>query len=197
NTFAYHIPLANQQTISTSDLYFTGTTEGNTVSFKADAGEGKYFEQKYTLSPDNYTLDYQISAVGLQSVLKPSTKTLSLHWENYLSKYEKSEKFEQNYSTAYFKEADKGTNYCKCVSDDTKDIQNKSIEWVSHTNQYFNTSLISKDQPFSGALLATKMTDVEKSDILKIITSDISVPLNDGSHEMSLYIGPNEYKRLA
>lgn len=197
NTFSYEIPLANNQVIRTENLYFNGIKEGNSIIFKADAGEGKFFEQKYTLSPDGYVLDYRISTTGLESVIKSSTKTLSLHWENYLSKYEKSEKFEQNYSTAYFKETSEGTDYCKCVSDDSKDLQNQGIDWVSHSNQYFNTSLISKARPFSGAVLTTKMTDVEKSDILKIITTDITVPLENGSHDMTLYIGPNEYKRLA
>lgn len=197
NKFTYLIPLANQQTISTEDLFFTGQKNGNTLVFRANAGSGKYFEQSYSLAPDNYTLEYRVAVQGLQSVIKPTTKTLTLHWENYLDKYEKSEAFEQNYSTAYFKEVDEGTNYCKCVSDDTKEVKDNGVEWVSNTNQYFNTSLISTKKPFGGAVMTTKMTDVKTSDVLKIITSDIEVPIDNGHHDMTLYIGPNEYKRLA
>lgn len=197
NKFTYLIPLANQQIISSDDLFFAGQKNGNTLVFRANAGEGRYFEQSYTLSPDNYTLEYRVVVQGLQSVIRPTTKTLTLHWENYLDKYEKSETFEQNYSTAYFKEVEEGTDYCKCVSDDTKEVKDKGIEWVSNTNQYFNTSLISTKTPFGGAMMSTKMTDVKKSDVLKIITSDIEVPIENGRHDMTLYIGPNEYKRLA
>lgn len=196
NKFEYLLPLSNNNTISTSQLYFNVTKEGNSVTFRAPVDETRFFEQKYTLSNDNYTLDYKISSRGLDAILAPATKSIGLKWENHLSKYEKSEQFEQNYSTAYFREVDESTDYCKCVSDDTKELKDKGIDWISHSNQFFNTSLISNKTPFGPSTLSTKMTDLKKSDDVKIITSDISVPLENGGHDMTLYIGPNEYKRL-
>ena len=196
NQFEYRLPLSNKQTISTANLYFTPTKNGNTITFRASAGDNAFFEQTYTLAPDNYTLAYSIKTQGLNSVISPSAKSLQLHWENNLNKLEKSQQFEQNYSTAYYREVDESTDYCKCVSDDTKELKEKGVEWVSHTNQFFNTTLMSKGKPFGPSTLTTKMTDLKSSDILKVVTSDISVPLDNGSHDMTLYIGPNEYKRL-
>lgn len=196
NQFEYRLPLSNNQTISTANLFFTPTKNGNTITFRAPAWDNAFFEQSYTLAPDNYTLDYSVKTQGLTSVISPSAKSLQLHWENNLNKLEKSQQFEQNYSTAYYREVDESTDYCKCVSDDTKELKDKGVEWVSHTNQFFNTTLISKGKPFGPSTLTTKMTDLKTSDVLKVVTSDITVPLDNDSHDMTLYIGPNEYKRL-
>ena len=82
--------------------------------------ENRYFEQVYTLSKDNYSLDYKINAQGLSSVLSPKSTSIKLYWENHLNKNEKGQQFDQIYSTVYFKEVYASSDYCKCVSDDSK-----------------------------------------------------------------------------
>ncbi|MBK6785022.1 MAG: YidC/Oxa1 family insertase periplasmic-domain containing protein [Saprospiraceae bacterium] len=141
NKFEYIFKLANNNEISSSGLYFTGQKTGQEIRFRAMVDENRYFEQVYTLSKDNYSLDYKINAQGLSSVLSPKSTSIKLYWENHLNKNEKGQQFEQNYSTVYFKEVDESSDYCKCVSDDSKELKDKGIEWISHTNQFFNTSL--------------------------------------------------------
>jgi YidC/Oxa1 family membrane protein insertase len=201
NKFEYILPVTDAITrsVNTADLYFDTEKSGNSISFKAKAGDGAYFEQKYELLPDDYKVNYSISTKGLGSIVSQGTKNLPLHWETHLRKYEKGAAFEQNYSTIYFKEKDERRDYCKCVSDDTKNLEDKKIEWVSHVNQFFNSSLIASKEPFTSGVMTTRMTDIKTSEYVKTATSDISVPiydLNNGSFEMSMYIGPNEFKRL-
>jgi YidC/Oxa1 family membrane protein insertase len=201
NKFSYALPIpgALNKSVNTSDLYFTSEKTGNSVSFKADAGNGAYFEQKYTLSPDNYTIDYTIHTKGLGNIVASGTKSLPLSWENHIKKYEKGEQFEQNYSTVYYKQAEEKRDYCSCVSDDSESLTGKDIEWIAHTNQFFNTSLVAKAAGFTNAELSTKMTDYKTSTYLKIINSQVGVPisnLNDGQFDMVMYVGPNEFKRL-
>lgn len=201
NKFDYTLDVtgAMNKSVKTSDLYFTTEKQGNVITFKAKAGENGFFEQKYELLPDGYTLNYSIKTSGLGSILATNTKDLSLYWENHLSKYEKGAQFEQSYSTVYFKEKDERRDYCNCVSDDSKDLSNKSLEWIAHTNQFFNTSLIAREQNFSSGILTTKMTDIKESSDLKIVTSELKIPmanLENGSFQMYMYIGPNEFKRL-
>lgn len=201
NKFYYTLPVpgAINKVVNTSDLYFEQSKQGNTVTFKANAGNGAFFEQKYTLSPDNYTIDYSIHSQGLGNVLASGTKSLPLVWEDHLKKYEKSVQFEQNYSTVYFKESEEKTDYCKCVADDEIDMKDKKLQWVAHTNQFFNTSLIAKTGHFTDGVMKTKMTDYKHSDYVKIATSDMSIPMadmNNGSFDMTFYIGPNEFTRL-
>ncbi|MFZ1704217.1 MAG: membrane protein insertase YidC [Saprospiraceae bacterium] len=197
NRFEYLLTLANNSTVQTSQLYFTAEKQGNSLIFKATIDANRYFEQKYTLQPDSYTLDYSIQTKGLSAILSPAPNAVKLYWENHLNKFEKGEQFEQNYSTAYFREVDESTDYCKCVSDDTKELTEKGIQWISHSNQFFNTTLISESKAFGPTTLTTKMTDLKKSNEVKVITSDITIPLTNEKHDMVLYIGPNEYDRLA
>lgn len=200
NKFDYQIPVSDaiNKSINTADLYFTAEVKDKTVTFRANTTQGGYFEQKYTLSPDNYALDYTVATKNLGNV-SGGAKSIPLTWVNHLSKYEKGEQFEQNYSTVYFKQKDENTDYCKCVSDDTEEMKDKTVEWVSHTNQFFNTSLMAKAVPFAGGVMNTKMTDYKKSTDIKITSSDLNIPVadwNNGSFAMGMYIGPNEFKRL-
>ncbi|MBK8670361.1 MAG: membrane protein insertase YidC [Saprospiraceae bacterium] len=201
NKFNYALPVPGSmlKTVNTSDLYFTSEKNGNVITFRANAGQGAYFEQKYELSKDNYDLKYTVTTKGLGTIVQSAGKQIPLLWENHLSKYEKGAQFEQNYSTIYFKEKDERRDYCKCVSDDTKDLNEKKIEWFSHVNQFFNTSLIAKSAPFGGGVMTSKMTDIKTTDEVKIVTSNVAIPIadfNNSSFEMSLYVGPNEFKRL-
>ncbi len=201
NRFNYVLPVpsALNKSVNTADLYYQATTRGNTLSLKASAGDNMYFEHQYSLRPDDYTLDYTIQFKGLSAVLANGTKSIKLEWLNYLQKYEKSEQFEQNYSTVYFKPLDETRDYCRCVSDATEELPDKKIEWIAHTNQFFNTSLIAQKVPFSGGIMTTKMTDYKTSQYVKIVTSDVDIPIqnfDNGSFEMTLYSGPNEFNRL-
>ncbi len=201
NRFNYILPVpsALNKSVSTADLYYQANNSANALSLKAMAGDNMYFEHRYSLRPDDYTLDYSIHFQGLGQVVANGTKAIKLEWLNNLQKYEKSEQFEQNYSTVYFKPTDKYRDYCRCVSDATEELPDKNIEWVSHANQFFNTSLIAKTTPFAGGIMTTKMTDYKTSQYVKIVTSDVDVPIqnfDNGSFEMALYSGPNEFKRL-
>jgi YidC/Oxa1 family membrane protein insertase len=55
--------------IYTKDLIFEGSLEGNTIRFKAVANNGGYFEQVYTLNPDNYLFNYGIKTENLENIL--------------------------------------------------------------------------------------------------------------------------------
>ncbi len=70
NRMDFELPLNNVAggKVNTGDLYFVATKNGNSISFRADAGNGNYFEQTYTLSPDNYKLNYQIGGNGLRNI---------------------------------------------------------------------------------------------------------------------------------
>ncbi len=202
NTFSYALPVPGTASgvVNSQQLYYTVSKEKNALIFRAMAGENSWFEQKYALAPDNYALNYTVASHGLESVLAKGTKQITLQWTNHLQKYEKGEQFEQNYSTVYFKEKEESTDYCSCVSDDSKELKDKAVEWVAHTNQFFNSSLIARSGSFLGISASTTMTDFKQSPYVKIAKSTIQLPIsdtNEGSFSMTMYSGPNEYTRLA
>lgn len=197
NKWEYFLPLNGIGTISSNELFFTPELSGNTISFKAKTSDGKYFEQKYTLGAD-YNIDYDVRFEGLGNVIEPSAKSIMLQWENYLDKLERNQEYERTFSTVYFKEADENTDYCSCRENDGKNLE-KPVRWVSHSNQFFNSSLIASNTPFANANVATEMFTAENADLKKLY-SRLGIPFSHAGSEtfsMKIFTGPNEHERLS
>ncbi|MBX2892087.1 MAG: membrane protein insertase YidC [Saprospiraceae bacterium] len=193
NRFGYDLTLSGGQKLNTEELYFTANKNGTSVTFRADAGEGRYLEQKYTLSPDDYRLDYSVGGNGLQNVL--AQNALRLQWVNYLDKLEKNQQYERSMSTVYFKPTEESADYCDCRSNDTESLGEKPIKWLAHSNQFFNTSLVANNFSFREFVGETIMfTDADPD--LKLLKTTALVPLDNGTASMAIYTGPNEFERL-
>ena len=197
NKFNYFLPVANLPAggVKTEDLFFKGSQSGNEITFRAATGNGGYFEQKYVLSPDNYTLDYDIKLQGLNGIV--NADNIQLNWVNYLDRLEKNTGYERNYSSVYYKPSEDDVTYCGCTTDDSEDIDEERVEWIAHSNQFFNSALMAKDgSSFTSAFVSTEMLPEDKGDDLKKLTSDIQIPIENGGFSMTMYVGPNEFDRL-
>ena len=95
----------------------------------------------------------------------------------------------------------KMVDYCRCVSDADEDMSEDKIDWVANVNQFFNTSLITTNTPFTGGKFETKMIDQESDSdkALKLIKSEIEMPYDQSANQsitMKMYIGPNKFENL-
>ena len=194
NKFEYFLPVASlgSGSVKTSTLYFTPTISGKTVTFRASAGNGRYFEQKYVITDDSYSIDYTIKLVGLDDQVDASN--IQLNWVNYLDKIEENVKYERSYTAAYVYTTDEDLEDCGCMGDE-EEAPDQRVKWVSHSNQFFNSSLIAKEGSFKKAKLAAEMLD-DGDDNLKKLTTNLQIPMESGAFAMNFYIGPNEYDRL-
>jgi YidC/Oxa1 family membrane protein insertase len=201
NKFEYFLPLANMPGggVNTGELYFQAEQpDPNTLILRAPADNGGYFEQRYSIEPGSYQVGYQLGFQGLNTLIPQDKDEIQLTWVNYLDKLELNTLYERRYSTVYFKPADGSTDYCSCTSDDLEDLDNKRLKWVSHANQFFNSTLMADDH-FGAGVLETKMLP-EDADDLKLLVSKLTLPYTHQPEEtfaMSFYIGPNEFDRLA
>ncbi len=195
NVFGYELPVNGTVNgkVFTGDLYFNMVKNGNTLVFQADAGNGRYFEQSYTLAPDNYKLDYKIGGNGLNQIL--SQNQLRFVWHNYLDKLERNQTYERTMSSVYYKVADKSTDYCNCREDDVKSLGDKQVKWFAHSNQFFNTAILARDFSFADFVGETKVFGPAEAD-LKLLKTSALVTLNNGAANMTIYTGPNEFERL-
>ncbi|MDO8367851.1 MAG: membrane protein insertase YidC [Saprospiraceae bacterium] len=195
NRFEFEIPVGGTANgkVLTSDLFFAPVKNGNTLTFRADAGNGRYFEQSYTLTPDNYRLDYRVSANGLENVL--TQKELRFYWENHIDKLERNQTYERTMSSVYFKVTDEGADYCNCREDDIKSLGDKPVQWFSHSNQFFNTSIVAQGFTFRDFTGEVRVFGDADSN-LKMLKTTALVPFERGSVDMAIYTGPNEFKRL-
>jgi YidC/Oxa1 family membrane protein insertase len=199
NQFEYFLQLReNNMMVNTGELYFDTEISGNTISFKLPAENGGYFEQKYTLKEDSYVIDYQLNFINLQNILINDPSPVSLNWVNYLNKLEQNTGYERYFSTVYFKEESKRSSYCSCRSSDSENKTATPLRWISHANQFFNSSLVGSSEPFHGGYVETIMLDEEVEE-LKLLRSRLDIPVNAGGRstfDMTFFIGPNEFDRL-
>ncbi len=191
NIFEYRI-FDGKKEISTKDLIFVvNEIDNKTIQFSGSINETAKFIQTYHLS-DDYTLDYTIRTEGL-----PSNSDVKLHWENYLDRLEKNYAYEKYSSSVYFKEKDESSDYCSCRSDDKIESTGKRVNWVSHSNQFFNSSLISEAGFTKGSYETIMMSD--NSEDLKKLVTDLAISIDDikeKDFKLKWYIGPNEFSRL-
>lgn len=190
NRFEYLIPW-NGETVRTGQIPFQGELRGNKVVFTAQGEDGIWFKQEYTLADDDYEVRYVLTHQGLDLRSKP----LQLDWQNHLDKLERNVSYEKIFSTVYYKPAAASTDYCNCSKDDQTSLA-EPLKWFSHSNQFFNSTLIAS-KPFASAELATIMSP-ETDASLKRISSIVTFPAIAAgeAYPMTFYIGPNNYKRL-
>ena len=196
--FEYFLQLRqNNMVVATGDLYFDAQLSGNKLTFRLPAENGGYFEQVYTMHEGSYALDYQLNFVNLQNTLANEPAPVSLNWTNYLNRLEQNTDYERYFSTVYFKADDSRSSYCSCRSSDTENKSETPLKWISHANQFFNSSLLASEN-FHGGFLETVMLD-ESAEELKLLRSRLDIPISMGGNttfDMTFYIGPNDFERL-
>ncbi len=196
NRFSYLLPVKGVpgSVIDSEELIFTANQAGNSITFSS--GSGNEFSQTYTLG-DGYEIDYDLAFSDPSNVFK-SSSPVKIKWENHLDRIELNDYFERFYSTIYFKEKGENSDYCNCRKSDIEEVNDKPIHWVSHVNQFFNTSLIANDDGFKNSIFETKVLEADSED-LKIVESSMDIPssaFENGKYKMTLIAGPNEFKDL-
>ena len=195
-SYALQVPTAGSGTVPTDALFFDGQLEGNTLTFRAYAGTGKYFEQKYTLPETGFDLQYELSWKGLEDIVSPSQDMLPLSWVNYLAKLEKSVRYEKTYSTIYYKPLDEDVEHLSYMKDDRQTSEAKPVEWVANTNQFFQSTLIGEEKAFSFGEFAISILP-DGSDYIKKCETRLDIPFKEQQHfSMRWYIGPNDFDIL-
>jgi len=196
NRFSYILPVKGVagNVVDSEDLVFNADQNGNTIRFSA--GANKEFEQVYTLG-EGFEIDYTVN-FGNSSGAFLNDQDVQVKWKNYLDKIELNDYFERFYSSVYFKEKGENSDYCNCRKSDVEVIDDAPIEWVSHVNQFFNTSIMSLGSNFTKGTFETEV--LENEDVnLKLVKSEFNIPssaIASGSFPMKVYAGPNEFNTL-
>lgn len=195
NTFGFDFLYKNKK-VNTQDIYFETISKSATnLVMQAKFSPTQYIQVDYTLIGHN--LDYNIQFVGLNNDAKTTKKNaIALRWVNNTQQFEKSFSAESNLTTIYTKTATKDADYCKCTSNDEK-LYSEKIQWVSHSQQFFQSTLISK-QGFNEVKNITQQA-VAGDRFMKKLTTIGYLPYNEQSnnnYQFTWNISANDYKLL-
>ena len=201
--FNYQFIIAGNRIVSTKNLYFEPIgesfevkgTEEKTISFRLKAGDGQYFEQKYTLKGDDYHVGYDVNVVGLDKVL-PNSNDIQLTWSNTLQNLEHSVATERRYSALYYRYSSGDVAHLDEDKPNQQEALNGKADWISFKQQFFNATIFGKGL-FKGSVKADFNKDdknyVKKYDATLIMDYH-SAPT--ASYAMGFYFGPNRYSTL-
>ncbi|SMO68994.1 membrane protein insertase YidC [Solitalea koreensis] len=201
NRFGFKIPLTGRNLI-TNDEFFkplgssinVAGTDSNSVTLRLAVSATQYIDYVYSLKGKSYLLGYNVKMVGMNQLIAPSTKNLTIEWSSALLQQEKDIKSERQYSTVYYKPLEDKADYLSETKD--KEEKTSSLKWVAFKQHFFSSVLIANNE-ITGSTLNTE-TDLTKSTVKKM-TADLSVPYQSKAEEvygMQFYFGPNHFTTL-
>lgn len=194
--------------INTENLFFETensdfTVEGDqskSFSLKLYYGsKDKYLEYKYTLKGNSYLVDYEVNSVGFNDVISNGFPYY-VNWDMYTPDQEKTIPNQQQKSTIYFKYNTGDVDYIWETKYEKKSME-ANVNWIMFKQQYFNASLIAKEQPFDSD------SDIETIELAKDQTpnyvqgmkANLTIPYEGKQNEtfaMQYYFGPNRSQNL-
>ncbi len=190
------LPL-KQQNLSLSDLVFNIAEQtDSTVTFVAEQ-EGKQLQVCYTLRPNAYMLDMNITSQGLEGLAMPGETALLLDWKAAVLQQEKGKDFENRYSSLTYKRQGKGVKKLSETSNDSKEPE-EPLEWIAFKNQFFSAVLIA-DKPMTKAALSSQMPNDDYAGYLKEYQAKAQIPFDVTGKEpthLQMYLGPNDFHIL-
>jgi len=197
---------AKNRNIATNQLFFELTEGANvnkvkdkavTLKYTLPFDDGAYIEYKYVISPNAYTVDFDIQFEGVNDLISSTSGYLTLDWKSYIKEQEKGRKWEEQNTTIFYKFFESDVESLSLRSESAEETLSTPIKWVSYKQQFFNVALIA-DKNFSNGVVKLKK-EMENSKYLKYFTSDISLAYEgkrSESYPMSFYFGPNHYQTL-
>lgn len=206
NQLSYQFAISNDRVIDTKDFYFepVGTvfklsgTDSATFALRLNAGNGKYFEQQYTLRGNSYLLDYRVSLVGLDSVIPANNTFISAEWSNRLRSVEKNIELERRYSAVYFRYNQSDVAHLHEDKEDDELVFDAPVEWISFKQQFFNITWFSQGA-FNRGKFKSHFTKDDHSYVKKY-DATVTLPYQgnaNNQYAFQLFIGPNSYNLLS
>jgi YidC/Oxa1 family membrane protein insertase len=206
--FGFNFFTTDNRAVQTNNLYFKlisgqkkidASSEPQSVILRLMASDEKYIEYKYSLAPDKYMLDFDVTFKSMDGIIASNQNSLTLDWKMYIPQQEKGRQNEENYSTIrykYFQDdvASLGMNSKKEL--ETVDLTTK-LSWVAFQDQFFSSVVVSNDFFLNGSLSSTRTLASEK--YIRYYTSELGVPFNPAASNalsMKLYYGPNSFTTL-
>jgi YidC/Oxa1 family membrane protein insertase len=206
--FGFNFFTTDNKPVQTNSLFFKPVSDQKSYSvvsrpesviLRLLAGDDKYIEYKYTLAPDKYAVEFDVTFKSMEGIIAPNQNSLTLDWKMLIPQQEKGRQNEENYSDITYKYYQDDVTYLKQRQSkefEKADITTK-LSWVAFQDQFFSSVIISNEFFLNGSLSSTRMLASQK--YIRYYTSEIGVPYNPTSANaisMKLYYGPNSFTIL-
>jgi YidC/Oxa1 family membrane protein insertase len=163
------------------------------------ASDDRYIEYKYTLAPDKYIVDFDVSFRNLEGIIASNQNSLTLDWKMYIPQQEKGRQNEEYYTTIkykYYQDDVEGIRLRQQKDVEKVDIPTR-LRWIAFQDQFFSSVLISNDFFLNGTVVSTKTP--LSTNYIRYFSAEAGVPfyaVGETAIDMKLYYGPNHISTL-
>ena len=194
----YSVNTAPNQTANVTDFYFSGgevvkNKDGSQIiTYQLQSAQNTSIVHQFVIKPSNYMVDFNLKINGADQLL--ANNTINLVWQNKAVQLQKDLEYEKQQSFIGYRENGDFDN--ENIAGDTNMDFDKSLNWLSVKQQFFNTTLISKNDFLSGNVeWAVPAEASDKTVVQSVANLKLKLP-NDGVASLAIYYGPNDYKIL-
>ncbi len=194
----YPVNTAPNQTANITDFYFSGgqatkNTDGSqTITYQLQSAQNTSLVHQFIIRPANYMIDFNLKITGADQLL--TNNTINLVWQNKAVQLQKDLEYEKQHSFIGYSENGDFDN--ENIGGSTSLDFDKSLNWLSVKQQFFNTTFIAKNNFLSGSIEWTLPTEAsDKALVQSVAHLKLKLPAN-GVAPLAIYYGPNDYKIL-
>lgn len=193
----YTIRTGENRTADITNFYFSGgevikNVDGSeTITYQLQSANGTALVHQYVVRPGNYLFDMNLQLKGADQLV--SNNNINLTWQNKAVQLQKDISYERQESRVAYRVND-DFDYSSATSSDNEDLE-KNVNWVSVKQQFFNSTIIAKNNfssgkvewvsPTTGNIIVQAIANLK----LPVTSSNVDIPL-------ALYYGPTDYKIL-
>lgn len=183
----------------TGDLFFqpagvqTNPDGSQVVNFRLTGTDSRVITHQFIVKPDSYLLDWNVQLNGADRLLPQGA--FKLLWQNQPTQHEKDIAYERQQSQIGFYEAG---DYDWMFSKEQRKFE-EPVQWLSVKQQFFNSTIIAKNNFNSGQVQWTHQGSDDTTGIVTKATANLQMtvtPAAASTIPMQLYYGPNDYKIL-
>jgi YidC/Oxa1 family membrane protein insertase len=196
---SYAVNTGANQSSQIADLYFNAPTvlknadNSQSITFTLPVGQtGEVITHQFMVKSGSYMVDWNVQMNGANKLLTQGA--FNLNWQSRPVPHERDAAYERLQTNICFVE-DNDFDY---IMQKTEHIFEKPVQWVSVAQQFFNITLIAKDNFTSGEVRWARFEDTSSSIAEVTTTLQKKLPLGAvASIPLQLYFGPNDYTILS
>jgi YidC/Oxa1 family membrane protein insertase len=199
DNIAYTINTSPNQSAPTSSLFFntpvvTKEADGRQIiNYNLTSVDGQSISHQFIVKPNEYMVDWNIIMNGANRLL--TGNTLNFNWQVEAEKKQTDIVYERRQSRLCFVED--GSYDFKTATTGTTATFEKPVNWVSVKQQFFNSTLIAKNNFNSGDISITVPADTSNIVGKAVANMKIQLPATaSATIPMAIYYGPNEFNVL-
>jgi YidC/Oxa1 family membrane protein insertase len=194
---SYPVNTGDNNIAQASSMFFTPSqvvknADGSqSLTYQVNTPNGGVILHQYTIRPNDYMIDWTVNINGAEKLLTQGK--FILVWQSQLMHHVSDVVYVRTLSSICFYE-DIDFNY---IQSNTQKKFEKPVQWVAVSQQFFNTTLVNKNNFSSGEVKWTRGTDTSAKIAEATTTMQYTAPLGPTAViPMQIYYGPNAYDIL-